>query len=213
MRPSEAIGPGGSRLTPSAVVLVLGLMNALHRLTELRLSSPDYSFRAGRVVVFRLDDFSRTGHPAEGGPSSSEVRGPQVQEGSLWDNAISGVELSDPGRYRCVLANLEVVRLRDKKDFHVPSFVLPEFNLGELALEKGMAEINVTARGIFKVVALGKDQRPIPRRRVQLTSTAMCSEVTTDDNGEFIFLGNPTQYLFELPPEGNDSFGLLIMPL
>ncbi len=112
-----------------------------------------------------------------------------------------------------MLVDLQVVRLRDQKQFRVPSYVLPQFTLRESDLERGAAEINVRPGGVFKIVALDEERRPIPRKKLHFTSTTMSSEITTDDNGEFIFLGNPTQYHFELTSESQGSFGLLIVPL
>lgn len=195
------------------MVMVTSLMLQRHRVIDLSLSSPDYLFRRGRVVLFRSGSLGETTERGENRLPSVETGAFEASETSLEDNIVRGLQLSGPGRFRCEVRDLELLRVRDQKHFHVRYFVLPEFALAEVDFQKGSAEINVNAQGIFKLVVLDQDRQPIPRKKVQFHNTMISSDIAADENGELIFLGNPTEYHFELGAERDNLFGLLIMPL
>ena len=176
----------------------------------LRLSSSDYLFQRGVIRLYRVDATAET--RTESFAARTDMSDPEDQAHSLEQNTVYGLRLSLFGTYRCIFSNLEVLRLSDQKQFGIPFFTLPEFTLTEQDVQGDSATIHIMPGRVSKIVALDKQKKPIPWKKLIFTTTSMAITRTTDENGEILFLGNPTEFLIEFPRAG-DEFSILITPL
>ncbi len=183
---------------------------------DVKLASREYAFHHARAVIFASEPVSEVSTSYVSELLSKPPAEPRAEWLSLEDNWIRGVKVAKPGKFMLILSALEVERLADGRKFRVPLFAHGEFSLTESDLKKGAGEIDVNPGGIFKIVALDKQQRPIANKHVLFSAPAamiFSAGATTDDKGEFIFLGNPTHYIFSLGTEGGEPYGLMILPL
>jgi hypothetical protein len=167
---------------------------------SLRLSSPEYLFQRGHVRLSRTDAVPNTeGHAGVFPEQPAEAI--EDQEATLEKNLVHGVRFFPHATYRCTLIDVEILRLSDQTEFRVPYFGLPEFSLSDRDLEQDTTTVNVRPGGVFRIVALDREGKSIPRKKLTFMTTGMTISIKTDKNGEIIFLGNPTQYHIALPDE------------
>ncbi len=170
---------------------------------QIELSSNKYEFRSGAAVLLTI--------PREGFELSRVEAERPEKVLRLMDNAIRNAEVPGAGLFGLILTDLTLVRLRDKREFHIPWFYCQNLRLSEDDLARGALRIEVNPEGVFKVVAVDPNQRPIPNKRLTFYGNMMLmsANFTTDSNGELMFLGNPTRYTMDL----DGSFGVVVLPL
>ena len=162
----------------------------------IKVSSPDYLFQTGRIGLIRLDDFKgrfkRTStwqKPTLGSVEFSFV--------SIVNSCAEGVKLSVPGSFLAIFTDLELIRLRDSRQFRVPRF-LHDLTISQTDLDKRTYEINLGPMPLLRVLVLDEAGRPKRDRTVSCSGKSGEFHLTTDEKGEIFLLGSSDEYTLEL---------------
>jgi hypothetical protein len=171
---------------------------------KLKLSSTEYYFLSGSIILFRLE--SRPDRLA----TYEKIQ--DVNEVSLANGYSEKVMVSGPGLFAITIGNLEVERVQDNKQFKVTHFFVRDFEITEQNLRSGLVEIPIKARGAYRVIALDRNEKPVPGATMYLYNTNEAIQLKTNSEGELIFLGSPDDYNMKVLPEGS-SIRWKILPL
>ncbi len=111
---------------------------------------------------------------------------------------------------RLQFTELLIYRLADHQRFQVAWYLLPtEVSIHQDEIRRGMAIIPFQPGGIFRVRVFDRMKQPLAWRRLAFFADRITGQLRTDEHGEFVFLGNPTIYRFDI----NREIGITIEPM
>src|SRR5262245_15630296 len=142
---------------------------------KLKFSSTEYRFRNGSATLFRKE-------------------AQDVITVSLANGNSEKVAVSTPGFFTVILHNVEVLRIRDNKQFQVTHHLVREFEITEQNLKRGWVEIPIKARGAYRVIALDRNEKPVQGATRYFFNADEGIELKTNSEGEIIFLGSLNDY-------------------
>jgi len=191
------------------ILALLAIQSPAH--ITLQFASSEYLFQKANATVFRSDTLKALSR--ERGNVDQVKKLIELTEVSVSEGSSESIAVSRPGIFNVLLANLQIVRLEDRKQFHVPYFRVDRFSITQADLDNGVARIEINPAGVFRIQVLDKQGHAMADRLVTFHNAEQNFQIPTNEAGEILFLGDPADYYIDLPASERDSFQIQVSPL
>jgi hypothetical protein len=174
---------------------------------NLRLVIPRYVINRGHILIF------------SGGVAPNLLALPSGEQIHLTrrDQDVAAVDIRagvsgifrilHAGTYSAMIADIELMRLRDNEVFRVPMLAVREFTITEDDLHTGSASLELGASDLIRVRVLDKAGNPVSSRQVEFFNreARYSFHATTDARGDVFAFGAEGDYLITLSPGQDES--------
>lgn len=176
----------------------------------IQFTSKRYRILQANVGIFRFDGFPEL------------IRSPQLdaltESLNFQLHRIEGekleVPISKPGTYRAIFRRLRLQQHRpeDATVRTVEEFNPPSFAVTRDAIERGRCEVQLEG-SLFLIRIADSRGRPYSRKQVAFCTTEIVFQIATDNQGEIVFLGDPTVYTIGPMPGETERLDIQIRSL